>query len=142
MKLPENSLQFALWVLFSCLIMCVMVTRSFLCAAPCQSDSECGLTESCERGQCTNLCDQDQACGLNSICRMENHQKVCSCPPGFTGTPGVECYRIPTACQRNNDCPSGFICKSGVCTAACTGDNACAQNEKCISGSCMCKLIL
>ncbi|XP_071552987.1 uncharacterized protein [Panulirus ornatus] len=108
-----------------------------LCRPPCQSDRECGLTEACKRGQCTNLCDEELSCGLNSICNMVNHKQVCSCPPGFTGKADIECYRIPTACQRNSDCPAGFLCNNGVCNPACTGDSACAQNEKCISGSCM-----
>lgn len=89
------------------------------------------------RGQCSDLCDEDDACGLNSDCTMVNHRRQCSCPPGFTGNAETECYRVPTTCQKNNDCPAGFLCKAGVCAPACSGDSECALNEKCVGGSCI-----
>ena len=107
-----------------------------LLPAPCESDDECGLLEACTRGQCSNLCDQNRACGLNAICDMVNHGKECTCPAGFTGTAKSECYRLPTYCQSEADCQSGFMCKSGGCVPQCRGHEECAQNEKCIEGSC------
>lgn len=70
---------------------------------------------------------------------MINHEKSCSCPEGFTGDPEIECYRLPEACRQNGDCNSGFSCESGVCTPTCSSDKACALNEKCIDGMCLCK---
>lgn len=63
------------------------------CAAWCQSDSECGLTEQCVQGQCSNPCETRGVCGMNAECRIYNHVKQCSCPTGFTGNHSVECVR-------------------------------------------------
>ena len=62
-------------------------------SASCQSDEECSLTDKCLQGQCNNPCDQRSACGMNAECRVFNHNKQCSCPPGFTGNHDVECVR-------------------------------------------------
>ena len=70
---------------------------------------------------------------------MINHKKTCSCPDGFSGEADVECYRVPGACRHNRDCKTGFKCESGVCAPVCFGDTNCAQNEKCVTGMCLCK---
>ena len=73
---------------------------------------------------------------------MVNHQKQCSCPPGFTGNAEKECFRVPTACQSRKDCPSGHTCQAGVCFLGCGIDSNCVNNEKCVGDKCMCKYIL
>ena len=110
-----------------------------LCRPPCATNDECALTESCARGQCTNPCSSDAACGLNAECQMVRHEKRCACPPGYTGTPEVECVRIPVVCQSSLDCGRGYSCQENVCMGACSSDADCALNEKCAEGSCMCK---
>ena len=80
-------------------------------SASCQSDEECSLTDKCLQGQCNNPCDQHSACGMNAECRVFNHNKQCSCPPGFTGNHDIECvrskYRFLTG---NTEKYSGFFC--------------------------------
>lgn len=61
--------------------------------APCQTDSECSLDEKCLKGQCLGPCEVKDACGMNAKCTAINHDKLCSCPEGFTGSPDVECFR-------------------------------------------------
>ena len=111
----------------------------YIFTAPCQSDSECALTEACIRGQCASFCDYELACGVNAECKMVNHNKQCFCGPQFTGNPDKECFRIPSPCRKNSDCPSDFSCEAGVCFSGCREDSNCAENEKCVDKKCMCK---
>lgn len=105
--------------------------------AACQADQQCSPTEACVRGQCTDLCDSDAACGINGKCRMENHEKQCTCADGFTGNPVFECIRMPSACQDDSNCPSGYSCQEEVCMPKCRADTDCAGNEKCFGGNCV-----
>ena len=85
-----------------------------------------------------------RTCGLNAQCAVTNHNKVCSCPPDFTGkhnnqktlnwiikiyfmilyylgNPAVECVRIPSTCYANTDCPETMACTEGICMPSCQG---------------------
>lgn len=64
-----------------------------ICRPVCTLTTECSGEEICQNGQCLNPCDQPQACGMNAKCSIRSRVKQCSCPPGFTGTPDVECVR-------------------------------------------------
>jgi len=77
------------------ILMIIFYFSGIVCyiSASCQSDEECSLTDKCLQGQCNNPCDQRSACGMNAECRVFNHNKQCSCPPGFTGNHDVECVR-------------------------------------------------
>jgi hypothetical protein len=108
-----------------------------VCKPACMNNKECGSKESCFSGQCLNLCDLPQACGMNAECTTRNHEKSCTCPAGFTGSPDTECVRIPIACSSNADCSNGKSCTDTMCLPTCQQDQECALNEKCINNNCM-----
>lgn len=64
-------------------------------------------------------------CGPNSQCREVNGQAVCSCVPGFIGSP-------PTCrpeCITSQECPLNQACVNQKCIDPCPG--TCGLNAKC-----------
>ena len=64
-------------------------------------------------------------CGPNSQCRVVNEQPVCSCVPGFLGSP-------PTCrpeCTLSSDCPRDLACSNQKCINPCTG--SCGIRTQC-----------
>jgi hypothetical protein len=64
-------------------------------------------------------------CGQNSQCREINGQAVCSCIPGYIGSP-------PTCrpeCTVNSDCPQNEACSNQKCRNPCLG--TCGISAKC-----------
>lgn len=74
---------------------------------------------------------------MNSECKILSHATQCSCPPGFTGNPDVECVRVPVSCNQPGDCSPGNTCRDSMCLPECQSDNQCAFNEKCMRGNCI-----
>lgn len=64
-------------------------------------------------------------CGSFGQCREINGQAVCSCLPGYSGTPPT-CH---PECTVNSDCPSNQACSNQKCTDPCPG--ACGINTNC-----------
>lgn len=56
----------------------------------CEIDADCPNTDKCLRGQCEQAC-RIERCGVNAQCEANAHRAVCSCAPGYTGNPFVEC---------------------------------------------------
>lgn len=56
-------------------------------------------------------------CGPNSQCRQINNQAVCSCVPGYMGTP-PSCR---PECVVNSDCPKNRACLNFKCSDPCPG---------------------
>ncbi|CAB4059875.1 unnamed protein product [Lepeophtheirus salmonis] len=116
------------------------VCHEYRCVLPlketCRSDLTCKSNEICVQGDCKDPCRDFKACGINAKCETLNHKKQCSCPPSFTGTPSVECVRIPNTCTKSCDGP-GMSCVEGICMLNCRNDNNCAFNERCLKGQCM-----
>lgn len=83
---------------------------------PCDTDADCGSDGRCRRGACGPICVDDTECGTEQVCR--------------TGG----CVPAPE-CKADNDCATGFACKSDKCR--CTNDSACAANQLCDDGACI-----
>jgi hypothetical protein len=64
-------------------------------------------------------------CGPNSQCREINGQAVCSCLPGYQGSPPG----CRPECVVNPECPHNRACMSQKCKDPCTG--TCGQNALC-----------
>lgn len=64
-------------------------------------------------------------CGPNAQCREINQQAVCSCIPGFIGSP-PSCR---PECTTNSDCPGDRYCLNQKCVDACAG--ACGISAVC-----------
>lgn len=61
-------------------------------------------------------------CGQNSHCQNVNNQAICSCLPGYYGTPPA-CRR---ECAINSDCVNTKSCVNERCIDPCPG--SCAPN--------------
>lgn len=59
------------------------------CRPECITDSDCASNLACIRSKCQNPCPG--RCGFNAVCQVVNHSPLCTCIPGFTGNPYVQC---------------------------------------------------
>lgn len=85
------------------------------CHPECTISSDCPSNESCVNQKCVDPCDHG-TCGLNANCRVVNHTPICSCAPGYTGNPFIQCSVIgikqpnpvspcvPSPCGENTIC--------------------------------------
>lgn len=64
-------------------------------------------------------------CGSFAQCREINNQAVCSCLPGYIGSPPT-CH---PECVVNSDCPSNEACSNQKCIDPCPG--SCGVNSQC-----------
>lgn len=64
-------------------------------------------------------------CGQNSYCNSINNQAICSCLPGYFGSPPA-CRR---ECAINSDCVNTKACVNERCIDPCPG--SCAYNAEC-----------
>lgn len=73
-----------------------------------------------------NLPCSPSPCGPYSICRVQSDRAVCSCSPGFRGTP-------PTCrpeCLVSSECSPHLACIGQKCSDPCL--NACGLNAHCV----------
>lgn len=64
-------------------------------------------------------------CGPNSQCRVSNEQAVCSCLPGYNGSPPG----CRPECVVSSECPSDKACINQKCGDPCVG--TCGLNTQC-----------
>lgn len=64
-------------------------------------------------------------CGPNSICREVNDQAVCTCAPGYLGSPPM----CRPECIGSSDCPRNQACTNQRCINPCLG--TCGLQAKC-----------
>ena len=104
------------------------------CFAGCKVDNDCPLDQGCYSQQCQNPCHFRGSCGPNAQCTPYLHKPKCFCPQGFTGNPLLACTEIPL-CQRNDECPVGFICQDSRCSivSGCVSDHECEQGYICLN---------
>ena len=62
-------------------------------APECRDNSECPPHTACINRQCLNPCAVLDPCATNAYCRVQNHEPVCTCPPGYLGDPRVSCTK-------------------------------------------------
>lgn len=62
------------------------------CRPECITNSECPSNMACFNKKCQDPCPG--SCGHQALCHVVNHNPVCSCPNGFTGSPFVACQPI------------------------------------------------
>ncbi|XP_060520378.1 neurogenic locus notch homolog protein 1 isoform X2 [Cylas formicarius] len=121
--------------------------------AECLANDECRHYQTCSNGRCIDPCAG--SCGVNADCEVRNHVPVCSCPPGYTGSPFVSCRRFdpselchPSPCGSNTNCEvvNGVpTCKClpgfqgsplAGCRHECESDSECGNNLACIDFKC------
>ncbi|XP_022668562.1 uncharacterized protein LOC111253451 isoform X4 [Varroa destructor] len=105
-----------------------------LCFLGCRSDYDCPSSEQCLNRQCVNPCESPTACGPHAKCQPTSHRALCSCLPGFTGDPQVECNKVE--CVIDSECSLGKICQNYRCYEGCRSDATCRDDQSCISRQC------
>lgn len=61
------------------------------CRPECIVSADCPQDKACINQKCADPCPG--TCGLNARCQVVNHNPICSCSPGFTGDPFVQCLK-------------------------------------------------
>lgn len=56
----------------------------------CVINQDCPRDKACFGQKCRDPCSID-ACGINALCNAINHKAVCTCPPGYVGSPHIDC---------------------------------------------------
>ncbi|XP_022241756.1 fibrillin-1-like [Limulus polyphemus] len=109
------------------------------CFEGCHTDDNCPFDQSCISGQCQNPCLVRGACGLKAVCSTVQHERSCTCPPGFTGNPKTQCQEFIGTCNSEDDCLAGTICQNGQCVVSkgCSSDNDCARGQICDNTTCV-----
>lgn len=125
------------------------------CRPECVINPDCPNTEACINNKCKDPCPG--SCGENAECRVVSHTVTCSCSPGFTGNPFIQCIiqqqEIPNPCEPS-PCGANAECKerngAGACMCIqdyqgnpyegcrpeCVLSSDCETNKACIRNKC------
>ncbi|KAG7155063.1 Neurogenic locus Notch protein-like 2, partial [Homarus americanus] len=114
----------------------------FLLVAPepteapgCTTNDECGPSEVCRNRLCLDPCVVVNPCAPSAECQVINRSTDCSCPPGYTGNPYVNCYltapRPPRKCEIDIDCFKIDSCLDSRCQNPCFVANPCPDSAVC-----------
>lgn len=107
-------------------------------AGVCQYNEDCADHEACDRLNrvCRPVCEDD-TCADTATCIGQQHQPKCTCPPGATGNPFIECTipRLPPApqpeCREDAECPSQLACINARCQNPCSLGHMCTPDQQC-----------
>lgn len=69
------------------------------CRPECVTNSDCDRSRACTNNKCVDPCPG--TCGINAECVVVNHAPSCSCIPGYTGEPTVQCLVLEPSKQTN-----------------------------------------
>ena len=122
--------------------------------AGCEDDDDCSSNEACRNQDCVNPCVIPRnPCSNPATCSVNNHQPICTCPPGYEENAYGQCtpgrnfqtkYYVICVCKEvisTGVKPNSiyfFIVKKGECDH----DTDCSDDKACIEHSCRdpCKL--
>ncbi|KAF0298053.1 Neurogenic locus notch 1 [Amphibalanus amphitrite] len=129
------------------------------CRPECVTNADCGQTQACGSQQkCIDPCPG--LCGHNAACRVINHNPLCTCNAGYSGSPYQGCIQIkpdpprdenpcqPSPCGPNSECRvknggAACSCLSGykgappACRPECVMNTDCADHLACIGQKCL-----
>lgn len=115
---------------------CRTVNGAAICTYPeCITNDECSYDRACFNQKCSDPCVN--ACGLNAVCNAINHKPICVCPPGYVGSPYVQCSvqrdePLPKPeCERDSECTNDKACINQQCRNPCTERNVCSAQAQC-----------
>lgn len=96
----------------------------------CYNNDDCTTDRSCLNGACINPCSSDSPCGRGAFCHTNDHQPICTCPIGYTGSPLIRC--LPPAestvgCKSNSECTLSESCVNELCVNPCN----CGPDAEC-----------
>ena len=67
------------------------------CKAECLKNSDCSRSLACIAQKCIDPCPG--TCGVFAVCEVQNHNPICSCPPGTVGDPFSRCTQQPVVTE-------------------------------------------
>ncbi|XP_066901573.1 neurogenic locus notch homolog protein 1-like, partial [Halyomorpha halys] len=129
--------------------------KSSVSEPECVLNNDCPRDKACIRNKCTDPCPG--TCGQDARCDVLNHIPICSCPPGMSGNPFVQCKPVtvpiestpcqPSPCGPNSQCravngQSVCSCLEGYkgmppsCRPECVVNSDCGRNEACNNQKC------
>jgi hypothetical protein len=95
------------------------------CRPECITNSDCSRNLACKNYKCQPPCLRG-SCGTDALCSVQNHQPVCSCPPGTEGDPYRYCAIVPVTVRPLDSepcslypCGVNTICKNTGSSATC-----------------------
>jgi len=102
---------------------CIVNNQCVPIAPSCQSDADCGTTQSCSGGLCVprvTSCTDDSACAVNQTCTGGVCSPSASCTSDSGCAPGQSCVGGTCAsCTTDAQCGSGRTCENGACVTVC-----------------------
>ena len=128
------------------------------CKPECVRQDDCPTNLACINAQCQDPCPG--ACGISSQCTVDNHNPICSCPPGYVGNPFDRCVLDkkptpkpdpcnPSPCGTNTLCTvldGGAVCECMSdnyignplvgCKPECILNTECPSTQACINQKC------
>lgn len=105
-------------------------------SAVCHYNEDCAPNEACDRLNrvCRPVCSED-TCADRANCVAENHEPKCTCFPGTSGNPYVECTGVTDVvrpeCVSDSECPVEFACINTKCQNPCLTQNMCSGDQQC-----------
>lgn len=105
-------------------VQCKPTPRKYFPSRPCSKPNDTQLNDFLPAPALVQPC-QPSPCGPNSQCREVNQQAVCSCVPGYIGTPPL----CRPECTSNSECLSHLACVNQKCNDPCPG--SCGRNAQC-----------
>ncbi|XP_026684041.1 LOW QUALITY PROTEIN: neurogenic locus notch homolog protein 1-like, partial [Diaphorina citri] len=128
------------------------------CRPECVLNNDCPRNKACIKYKCKNPCTSG-TCGEGAICDVVNHAVMCTCPPGTTGSPFVQCKPIqnepvytnpcqPSPCGPNSQCREingqavcsclpNYFGSPPSCRPECTVNTDCPLNKACVNQKCV-----
>ncbi|VEN46223.1 unnamed protein product [Callosobruchus maculatus] len=124
------------------------------CRPECVINPDCPSTEACINNKCKDPCPG--SCGDNAECKVITHTVSCSCSPGYTGNPFIQCVIQevktnpcePSPCGANAECTQrngAGACRCiqdymgnpyEGCRPECVLSSDCPTNKACMRNKC------
>lgn len=127
------------------------------CRPECIINPDCQANFACVNNKCIDPCPG--SCGQNTVCKVIGHTVSCSCSPGYTGNPFVQCVMQakdekinpcePSPCGTNAECKQqngvgSCSCIQGYqgnpyesCKPECVLSSDCPTNKACSRNKCV-----
>lgn len=119
-------------------------------------NDDCNDRLACVGYRCVDPCIG--ICGQLALCHVANHVPTCTCPPGYTGDPFLQCREQPRVieninpcspspcgpnsnCRNNNgqavcSCAASYIGTPPQCRPECVVSSECPADRACINTKC------
>lgn len=129
------------------------------CRRECDTSEDCNDRLACVKYKCVDPCVG--ICGNFALCHVERHVPTCTCPPGLTGDPFLQCREIPIPPERTTEnpcspspcgpnsncrnnagqavcsCAAGYVGTPPQCRPECVVNAECPSDRACVNLKCV-----